>query len=89
MSSRSITRRELVATAATIGAGAALAGQAVGVSAAPAAPPKTIAQRMQDEVTYATTSETVPAAFNEAPMLKELADAGTIPPVAERLPEKP
>ena len=27
--------------------------------------------------------------FNEAPMLKELVDAGELPPVEERLPEEP
>ncbi|MGB3330943.1 MAG: ABC transporter substrate-binding protein [Thermomicrobiales bacterium] len=90
MSRRSITRRELVgySAAATLGAGVALSGQASGVMAAPAAP-ATASRRMQDAGTYATPSDTIPATFNEAPMLKTLADAGTIPPVAERLPEKP
>lgn len=89
MSRRSITRRDLVGYTAALGAGVALSGGAAGVSAAPVAPTRTLAQRMQDEVTYATISETVPSSFNEAPMLKQLADAGTIPPLAERLPEKP
>lgn len=33
-----------------------------------------------------TTVDEFPSEFGEAPMLKELVDAGTLPPVAERLP---
>lgn len=45
---------------------------------------------MQDgAVTYAKVVDTVPAAFAESPMLTEMVNAGTIPPLAERLPEEP
>ncbi|MGC4192243.1 MAG: ABC transporter substrate-binding protein [Thermomicrobiales bacterium] len=89
MSRRSITRRELVGYSAAIGAGVALAGQVPAASAAPSAPPMSVAARLQDEVKYASLSDTVPAEFKEAPMLAELSKAGTIPPVKDRLPEKP
>lgn len=37
----------------------------------------------------AQTPASVPTSFNEAPMLAELVNAGTLPPVAERLPPEP
>jgi len=45
---------------------------------------------MQDgEVAYARAVEEMPAAFAESPMLRELVDAGSLPPVEDRLPEDP
>lgn len=38
---------------------------------------------------FAQTPDAVPTSFNEAPMLAELVEAGTLPPVAERLPPEP
>ena len=41
-------------------------------------------------VALSTTAMTSSAwAFQESPMLKEMVDAGSLPPVEERLPSKP
>lgn len=91
MSRRSITRRELVGYSAAIGAGAALSTQAQSLSAHSQAPRATRSLvAAQDETpTYAKAIETMPATFAESPMLAELAKAGTIPALKDRLPAEP
>jgi peptide/nickel transport system substrate-binding protein len=87
MPRQSLSRRALVA--GSIAATAGIANTRIG-SAGPILSGQERFARMQDgEVTYAKVADTVPSAFNEAPMLKEQVDAGSLPPVAERLPKNP
>jgi peptide/nickel transport system substrate-binding protein len=87
MSKQSVNRRTFVAGSVAAGVGAAAAIKSAG--AAPAVT-QGVTARMQDgQVKYAKAVDTVPAAFAEAPMLTEMVNAGTIPPLAERLPENP
>ena len=88
MVKRSMTRRTFVSSAA-VGAGAVVAAKTGDLAAHPGSAPNAAALAMQDAVAYARAIDTVPAAFAEAPMLTELVNAGTIPPLAERLPEVP
>ncbi len=63
---------------------------AVAASCSPAAQPTTAPEGPAAEPTKAPdTSAPVGAAGKEAPMLAELVKAGTLPPVAERIPENP
>jgi len=67
---------------------------AVLLSACQAAPPApTEAPKTEAPVEEATAAPTAApeetAKYNEAPMLKEMVDAGTLPPIEERLPENP
>jgi len=91
MSRRSITRRELVGYSAAIGAGAALSAQAQSISAHSQAPRtmRSLAAAQDEAPTYAKAIETMPATFAESPMLAELAKAGTIPALKDRLPAEP
>ncbi|HWV23179.1 MAG TPA: ABC transporter substrate-binding protein [Thermomicrobiales bacterium] len=91
MSSKSLSRRDLVGYSAAIGAGAMLATTASEASARPAAPARTARPLafQDEEVVYAKVIDTMPASFAESPMLAEQAKAGTIPALKDRLPEKP
>ncbi len=63
---------------------------AVAASCSPAAQPTTAPEGPAAEPTKAPdVSAPVGAAGKEAPMLAELVKAGTLPPVAERIPENP
>jgi peptide/nickel transport system substrate-binding protein len=91
MSKPMISRRAAVAGSIAAGIG----GPAVArhVAAAPAVPLESgvsrVARMQEGEVVYAAPSDAVPAQFNEAPTLAEQVAAGTLPPVAERLPKNP
>lgn len=92
MAKRSISRRKFVGYSAAAGSAAVLAAKAGEASAsAPAAPAPGQTAGFQDmaNVKYAKAIDTVPASFAEAPMLTELVNAGSLPPLAERLPEEP
>ncbi|HEV2065318.1 MAG TPA: ABC transporter substrate-binding protein, partial [Thermomicrobiales bacterium] len=89
MTKREISRRKFVGYSAAVGSAAVLGARAVEAVASPgaAAPVSASAGQDMSSVKYAKVIDTVPAAFQEAPMLAEMAAAGTIPPLAERLPE--
>ena len=91
MTKREISRRTFVGYSTAVGAAAALSVRALEAAAAPGAVAPASASTAQDmsTVKYAKVIDTVPAAFQEAPMLTEMVNAGTIPPLAERLPEEP
>ncbi|CAA9543763.1 MAG: ABC transporter, substrate-binding protein (cluster 5, nickel/peptides/opines) [uncultured Thermomicrobiales bacterium] len=91
MTKHSISRRTLVGSAAAAGSAAALGVKAADVAAAPGAVAPSSATTSQDlsAVKYSRVIDTMPAAFQEAPMLKAMVDAGTLPPVAERISEEP
>ena len=54
-----------------------------------AAPTEEVATQAATEAPAETATEAAVTTYNEAPMLKELVDAGKLPPVEERLPENP
>ncbi|MDQ4100241.1 MAG: ABC transporter substrate-binding protein, partial [Chloroflexota bacterium] len=92
MTKRSMNRRTFVSYSAAAGAGAVIAAKAGEVAAAPGVNggSKT-ARSAQDlsQVKYAKVLDTVPAQFQEAPMLTEMVNAGSLPPVQERVGPEP
>ncbi|WP_460523105.1 ABC transporter substrate-binding protein [Flindersiella endophytica] len=82
-----LTRRDLLRTSAAAAGLAALAACSPGTSSSsnkePGAKPETKAKGSE------TKPMPTPAKFAESPKLTELAKAGKIPALAERLPEKP
>ena len=92
MSKRSMNRRTFVSYSAATSAGAVIAAKAGEVAAAPAASGGSKTARFaQDlsQVKYAKVLETVPAQFQESPMLTEMVNAGQLPPVQERVGPEP
>jgi peptide/nickel transport system substrate-binding protein len=88
MSKRTITRRQFLSTSVVVAAGAVAAA-----CAAPTpVPPKEEPTKAPVEATKAPTPTIAPvpvAKVSEAPMLAALVKAGTLPPVADRLPKNP
>jgi len=90
MAKQPVSRRTFVAGSVAAGAGVVAAAQPGAAAPGGAVSGACRIARMQDAaVTYATVVDTVPGAFAESPMLTELVDAGSLPPLAERLPEEP
>lgn len=81
---KAVSRRQFMHLSAMATAGLAVAACAPGAAPAPAA---------QEAAAPAAQEAAAPAAapgkFNEAPMLSELVQAGSLPPVDERLPINP
>lgn len=88
MAKHPVSRRTFVAGSVAAGAAAASAVH-IGGAAPSSGGGASRAARPQDAVTYATVVDTVPGAFAESPMLTELVNASSLPPLAERLPENP
>src|SRR5680860_1737385 len=89
MPKQPLARRAFVTGTIASGAGAAALHQPGAAAPGVMSGAQRAAMMQEGDVAYATVVDTVPAQFAEAPMLAELVDAGTIPPLAERLPEEP
>jgi peptide/nickel transport system substrate-binding protein len=88
MPKHTLSRRTFVA--GSIAAGTGIAATTRIGSAGPILSGAERMARLQDgDVAYAKAVETAPSSFTESPMLKALVDAGSLPPVAERLPKNP
>ncbi|MBV7339101.1 hypothetical protein KFU94_64980 [Chloroflexi bacterium TSY] len=85
MKRREITRREFLQLSTVAAAGVASAACGGGDAAAPAAEQPAEAPAPAEQAAPAGP----PSEYNEAPMLKELVNAGELPSVSERLPANP
>ncbi len=83
---KEVSRRQFMQWSAMTTAGLAVAACAPAASPAPAAPE---AAPAAPAAPAADAAAAVPGKFNEAPMLAELVQAGSLPPVDERLPINP
>ncbi len=92
---RTVSRRKFLKAAAFAAGAAGLAACATSTPApteAPAAPPteapKPVVPAPAESI-KASEPAALPSKFNEAPMLAEMVKAGKLPPVDQRLPERP
>lgn len=96
VSIRKFTRREFIRLTTLVSAGAAVAACTTPTTAPTVAPSAAPAATKAPEPTKAADATKPPAAttapksaYTEAPMLADLVKAGKLPPVDQRLPEKP
>lgn len=83
LTKKAVSRRQFMQLSAMATAGLAVA------ACAPAAAPAPAAQEAAPAAQEAAAPAGAPTKFNEAPMLSELVQAGSLPPVDERLPTNP
>lgn len=88
MKIRPVSRREFMRLSAFASASVALAACGGG-GAAPAEAPAAEAPAAPAAAADSGAAAAMPGKFNEAPMLAELVQAGSLPPVDERLPVNP
>lgn len=86
LTKKAVSRRQFMQLSAVATASLAVAACAPGAAPAPAAQEAAPAAPAAQE---AAAPAAAPTKFNEAPMLSELVQAGSLPPVDERLPTNP
>jgi peptide/nickel transport system substrate-binding protein len=86
---RVVSRRQFMQLSAYATAGVALAACGGGAPAAPAAEAPAAEAPAAAPAAADASSAAAPGQYNEAPMLAELVQAGSLPPVDERLPTTP
>ncbi|MBX3010580.1 MAG: ABC transporter substrate-binding protein [Caldilineaceae bacterium] len=84
---KAVSRRQFIQLSAMTTASIALAACGSSAPAAPAGEAAPTAAPAAEQATAAPAA--APGQYNEAPMLAELVQAGTLPPVDERLPTNP
>ncbi|MGQ9677555.1 MAG: ABC transporter substrate-binding protein [Chloroflexota bacterium] len=91
MSEKRLTRRNflLISALSTSAAIAAACGPTPAPTAAPTQVPKAATAVPTEVPTEAAATQVPPSKYNEAPMLAEMVQAGTLPPVDQRLPKNP